>query len=237
MSISVSTTTGADTTTPTTEKKPKARFLQSQAASNTITGALQSITAALEDPVILKLMSARAYDEPEFHVGLDFQASAQSAFDTRQKSPATKAEAKKLRDEAFDLAWEEFSDFRTTVKPMRKLSDSDKATLGATGKMTRDLQKFVTNATAAYQAAQKSPYTELLAPRSYTITWLNNAIARLKTVTDYDNSYTGAKALAKSSTEARNAAVDALDDWMREFRANAKIALKTQPVLLAKLGL
>lgn len=224
-------------TTTTAEKKTRVYSTQNKKAAEIITSALQQIAPALEDAEILTLLTARGYNDAELRVGLELQASAQSAFDARQKTPGSRDEAKKLRDEVFAKSLDDFGDYRKTVQAMRKLTVVDKTTLGASGTLTKDLQKFVTTATAAYQAAQKPPYAEPLASRSYTITWLNNAIAALKTVTDYDNTYTGAKALAKDSTEARDVAVDALTDWICEFRTNAKLALKGKPVLLAKLSL
>jgi len=132
---------------------------------------------------------------------------------------------------------EEYSGYRQTVQAVTTFKASDRMGLGADGKMTRDTQKLVTNATAAYQAAQKEPYTELLSKRSYTVARLNNAIAALKTLTNYDNAYTGAKAVAKGTTSARDEAFDALSNWASEFRTNARLALEKEPVLLAKLGL
>jgi hypothetical protein len=229
---------GAEPTTiPTAEKKPRAYSVQSKKISDVITSSLQLITTALEEPEILVLVSERGYTDAELRVGLELQSAAQTTFDARQEEPGSKAEAKKLRDEAFDKAFEDYSDYRKTVQAVNGFTASDRATLGADGKLTRDLQKFVTNATAAYQAAQNPPYTEILANRSYTIAWLDNAIASLKTLADHDSTFTGAKAVAKGSTDARDAAVDALTDWVSEFRTNAKIALKDKPVLLGKLGL
>jgi len=227
----------APTTTPTAVKKPRVYSSQNQKTANGITGGLQLISQALEDDKILTAVSERGYDATELHVGLDLQSAAQAAFDFRQKIPGTKAETKMLRDECFDAALAEFSGFRQTARAVTTFTDADRATLGVDGKMTRDLQKFVTNATAAYQAAQKEPYAAVLSKRSYTVTRLNNNIAALKTLANYDNAYTGAKAMAKGSTAARDEAFDALNAWLSEFRTNARLALEKDPVLLAKLGL
>jgi len=227
----------APSTSPAAEKKPRVHSAQNQKIANAITSALQIISQALADREILAAVSQRGYDDKELQVGLELQAAAQSTFDTRQKSPASRAEAKQMRDEAFEAALDEYSGYRQTVQAVSAYKVSDRTTLGADGKMSRDLQKLVTNATAAYQAAQKAPYMDVLSKRSYTVTRLNNAIAALKTLATYDNAYTGAKANAKGSTSARDEAFDKLSDWLGEFRTNARLALDSQPVLLAKLGL
>jgi len=237
MTTDTSTVGTAPTTTPTAEKKPRVHSAQNQKMANTITGALQITSQALSIPEIVAALSERGYDAPGLQVGLELQSAAQSAFDSCQNSPTTKAEAKQMRDEAFEAALTEYSGYRQTVQAVTVFKASDRTTLGADGKMTRDLQKFVTNATAAYQAAQKEPYTTVLSKRSYTVTRLNNAIAALKTLATYDNAYTGAKAMAKGSTAARDEAFDALTAWLSEFRTNARLALEKDPVLLEKLGL
>jgi len=45
-----------------------------------------------------------------------------------------------------------------------------------------------------------------------------------------------ARGAAQASTHARDAALQALNDWMRDFRAIARIALAEQPQRLAQLG-
>lgn len=241
--MTTSTTTVVDAsppapTTPAAEKKPRVYSTQSQKKANAITRSLQLITTTIEDSAILGAVMLRGFDLLTMHVGLDLQASAQAAFDARQNIPATKAEAKKLRDDALEAAIEEFSGYRQTVQAAKTtFTESDRKTLGADGKMTRDVQKLVTNATAAYQTAQKAPYTELLSKRSYTVERLNKLIAALRTLVAYDNAFTGAKAIAKETTKARDEAFDALNDWISEFRTNARLALKDQPVLIEKLGL
>lgn len=218
-------------------KAPRVYSAQDQNKADLITGALQFITKVSADEEIRRFIRARGYDDAALSVGLELQSGGQSAYDTRQKAPGTKAEAKKLRDEAAALAEEFFSDYRQTAQKIPKFTAADRTTLGVDGKVPKDLQKFVTLATASYQAAQKSPYTELLSIRSYDVARLNNAIAGLKTLVNYDNAFTGARAIAKGDTSARDAAVDALNTWMSEFRVNVKLALKKHPVLLAKLGL
>ncbi|MBI4770278.1 MAG: hypothetical protein HY784_07690 [Chloroflexi bacterium] len=46
-----------------------------------------------------------------------------------------------------------------------------------------------------------------------------------------------AQAAASSALAQRNAAVQALDEWWREFRGVARVALKDRPDLLEQLGL
>jgi hypothetical protein len=45
-----------------------------------------------------------------------------------------------------------------------------------------------------------------------------------------------ARGAAQASTHARDAALQALNDWMRDFLAIARIALADQPQRLAQLG-
>ncbi|MFT3781002.1 MAG: hypothetical protein QM790_03235 [Nibricoccus sp.] len=230
---------GTDTSSdsdPTGENKPREYSAQDQKRAETITGGLEIISAALGDSEIVGLLSERGYDDAALREGLALQAAAQGAFTARQNAPGTKADAKKLRDAVYEAAQDFFSGYRQTVQKIGSFTAEDRKTLGADGKVTKDFQKFVTNATAAFQAAQKPPYTELLTKRSYSVARLNIAIAELATLAEYNAKFTGAKALAKGATSARNEAFDALNTWLSEFKTNARLALKNKPVLLGKLG-
>lgn len=218
------------------ESKPRSQSVQNRAVADAITAGGQLINKALSDPAIIALLAPRGYDEAELRVGLALQQAAQTAFNQRLAAIGAVHEAKKARDVAWKAAKEEYTDFRGTVQA--KYPDmATRRALGANGFVPADLQKLVTQATAAYQAARQDPYAGPLAKRSFTPERLEAAIAGLKTLTDLDNAYSAAEGEAGGMVDDRDNAVAKLQAWVREFRANAQFALKKHPNHLATLDL
>ncbi|HVU24557.1 MAG TPA: hypothetical protein VHE13_10565 [Opitutus sp.] len=209
--------------------------IQDQTVANAISEAAQIIDKALANADILALLAPRGYDATELQAGLALQAAAQAAFNARLASLGAAAEAKKARDAAWVAARAEFTDFRGTVQAKYPDAVTRKA-LGASGVIAGDLQKFVTSATAAYQAAQQPPHAEALAKRSFTAQRLNAAIAALQALLAADNAFKSAEGAAGADLRNRDAAVASLGAWMREFRKNAKLALKKNPAFVTTLG-
>jgi len=226
----------AATLAPDSHDTKRGHAAQNQKLANDISEAAQTIEKALGNAEIVTLLTPRGYDATELQAGLALQAAAQTAFNARQVSLGTIEQAKQARDTAAQKAHAEYADYRITVQAKYTDAATRKA-LGASGPMPADLQKFVTGATAAYEAAQEPPYAAALAKRSFTAARFTAAIADLNALLAADNAYKAAGGEAGADTGERDAAVAQLNAWMREFRKNAKLALKKSPAHLATLNL
>jgi hypothetical protein len=194
------------------------------------------IEKALTNPAIVALLAPRGYDEAELKAGLVLCQAAQKAFNLRQNSLGSVSEAKKARDAAWETARDEFVEYRSTVQAKYEDAPTRRA-LGAAGKVSRDLQKFVTQATAAYEAGQQPPFAGPLAKRSFTPARMAAALAGLETLTKLDNDFAAAGGESGGFVEDRDGAMAKMRTWLREFRANAILALKKNPGYRAGLGL
>lgn len=218
------------------DETPRTNSAQDEIITNKITETGQLINRALANPEIVGLLAKRGYDEAELRVGLGLQEAAMKGFVNRQSSRGPKGEAKQKRDDAWKAAKAEFTDYRGTVQDKYR-DAATRTALGANGSVSGDLQKFVTQATAAYTTALASPQAGFLAKRSFTAERLNAALAALGELTELDDKFAETKGAAQGGTGARNKAVAAMDAWLAEFRNNARRALAKQPAHLATLGL
>ena len=118
-----------------------------------VAAAEEMINTALTTPAILALLKPVGYPDRELEAGLELHGTAQTAFSGRQTSLGAKSDTKNARDGGEKSARAKFSDYRATVQANFK-SAADRKTLGASGKVPGSLGTFITQARAAYRAAQ-----------------------------------------------------------------------------------
>ena len=237
MSPDAQAAAGGESQPKAEDKKSRSpRSTQNQLAANEVTQAAELLKKVLSMPEVLALIAKRGYDEAELAVGQNLHARALEGFEKRHSSLGAAQEAKARRDAAEAAARAEFEDYRATVRARFEDTATRKA-LGADGKVPPDLQKFVTAATAAYQAALKSSHAAWLAKRSFTAERLNGGLAQLAGLIELQANFSTGKGKASGATDERDTSVSELNTWMREFRTNVSLALRNKPDLGQALGL
>lgn len=225
----------SDQPAPAPKPAPR-RAEQDQATANLITATRQMIESARDDAAIAATLAGRGYDADKFSEGLALQQAAQDAFTIRQTAMAAQKQAAATLDGAEATAREMYLDFRETVRAVMTAS-ADRTALGLTGKIPEDLQKFITTARASYTAAQSGPYAATLATYGFPAAAIAAAVAALDALSTADQAQTAAIAAAVQATANRDAAVKAVDQWSRQFKRIAAVALRAQPAQAKKLGL
>lgn len=76
-----------------------------------------------------------------------------------------------------------------------------------------------------------------LATVGVTTTMLNDALQQLHAIETLVATRQQRRSDAKAATSARDKAIIALESWMRDFRAVARIALHSRPQSLETLGM
>jgi len=227
----------APTPVPTPAPKTPTRHAeQDQEVANFITETRQMIESARDDAVIAPLLAARGYDAASLAKGLALQQTAQSTFTLRQTAMAAQKGASAAAEGALAAARSAYVDFRETARAT--FSDSNARTaLGLTGKIPEDLQKLITTARASYTAAQSAPYQATLATYGFPAATIASALAALDALSTADKAQNAAIAAAVKATSDRDAAVKALQQWAKQFKSIASVALRAQPIQAKKLGL
>ena len=196
-----------------------------------------AIETVLNDPKLQDLLTSCGYAQSAMLQGQTLHAQALAlvqqqrarigkqfaATDTRAK---TQVQARSIYGRHVGLARVAFRDDRDTVQTL-DLS-ARKHTLAG---WVRQAQQFYTNALADQMIIAG------LARYGVTVDQLLAAQALIEAVADGIVSQQSRKNLAQETKQARDTALQALDRWMLDFVAVARIALADQPQQLAQLGL
>jgi hypothetical protein len=229
--------TDETTPTPTPETKAKkSRQDQDQAQADQITAALQTLTTAQSDPEVSKLLASRGYDATKLAEGLAVQRAAQTAFSARQQAIGAQKQATAQLGSAQAAAQQVLTDFRETARSILK-DDAARAALSLGTKVPTDLQKFITMARASFEAAVQNPaYLAELAKYGFPQANLQSAVALMDALASAGSAQEQAKAGAVRATQERDAACKELKAWMTQFRVIAKVATRSRPDMLKKIG-
>ncbi|MGC1375227.1 MAG: hypothetical protein WA821_03335 [Anaerolineales bacterium] len=233
----------SDQATPTPEpapapapKPPVHRADQDQIIANLITEARLMIEKARDDAEIAATLAGRGYDAAALAQGLALQQAAHEAYAARQAAMSAQKKASTAAEQALAAAHSVYMDFRETARA--NFSDSDTRTaLGLTGKTPGDMEKFITTARISYEAAQAEPYQSTLATYGFPAAAIASALAALDALAEASKAQDDAISSAVKTTTARDAAVNALEHWIKKFKSIASIALRAQPTQAKKLGL
>jgi hypothetical protein len=218
--------------TPAPTPKPASRHAdQDQDVANLITEIKQMIGAAQGDAALGALLAARGYNAAKLDEGQRLQAAAQDAFNARQTAMAAQKQAASAQADAESAARQSYTDFRKIARTIFT-APADQSALGLTGEIPRDAQKFITTARASYTAAQSAPYAALAG-----YGFPAEALAALDAFSNAAQAQNAAAAQAVKATADRDAAVDALKQWNKQFKSVAAVALRGQPAQAKKLGL
>jgi len=229
--------TAAPTPAPASTSKLKVNAEQDQQMANDIGEALEVLTAvgAAGNEAIAELLVPKGYTPEKIAAGLRLQDVAQTTFNTRQEAIGNMEKSFKLHDINETTARQHYADYRVGI---RDVIPSDARTrLGLNNDIPDDLQKFVTTATASYTTAQTDASATILAENGYPAATLTAEIALLGRTTQSHVDFEKDKGDAKDATKNRDDAFDKLNTWMKQFRKQARIALRDEPVMLTKLKL
>lgn len=219
-----------------TPKPVKRKADQDQKIANQITADGQYLETVKTDPEISTLLAARGYVPAKLAEGFTLQQGAQAAFTHRQTMLAAQGHATAGLSGSIATAREMYLDFRETVRSVTAFTASDRKALNVNGTAPDDKQKLITAARTSYHAAQAEPYAATLATFGYPATVIDAALAALDVYSTADTDQNSAIGNATKATADRNAAVKALNVYMKQLRGIATIALRKRPELLQKLN-
>lgn len=196
-----------------------------------------ALSNARSDSELSEALALFGYDGTRLDAGMALYTAAAQA----QQQQALEYGEQYAASDALRAAWEDAqANYGRYVKVARIALKDDRgayATLGLNGTRKRTLAGWLTQARQFYANALTSE-TILTALGQFGITQekLTAGQAQVDEVEALSAAQKKETGEAQQATQIRDAALEALDNWMDDFLAIARIALEENPQLLEKIG-
>jgi len=197
-----------------------------------------ALTNVQTDPMLREALGAYGYNEAVLQEGqalLDRAQTAQQAMlaEYGRQYDATDA-VRSAYEEANAVYMRHVKIARVALKNRRGAA----AALQLLGDRKASIRGWLEQATTFYDNALANDDVQAaLARFNITPEVLADAQADVQAVADANSAQEQEKGDAQDATQARDAAVDAFDDWMADFRVIARVALEERPQQLEKLSI
>ncbi len=197
-----------------------------------------AVSNALSDPQIGKYLSEYGYKTPKLSEGKTRYEAADVSVKLQVAALGEKKEASARQDAAEKRARTAYQDLSQVAKAVFKRDPESLAALGLDHSMPKPLPLFLTMAAALFDNAS---HTEAIANRlaefGYPLQKLSEERGKVAELSAAVAAHESASGASQQATFEQNRALDALEFWMSAFVKVAKVALRTQPQLLEKLGI
>lgn len=219
-----------------TSKKRATPADQDQRIANDITEAETFLGVIAADSELITLLSTRGIDSAELATANTLLQSAKDTFTQRQSKLGAETSAFTSVTQQEAPINKDFADFRVLCRKRLTEKGAQQA-LGLTGRVPTDRQKRITLIRTAYTEAKKAEHRVQLDKLGYTVAELDRLLSTVQSFEATIETARRATGAAQQATEARNAAIKALREWLSTARLTAKRVLATRPDLLTPLGL
>ena len=209
-----------------------------QSIEDRLSAAQVALDNALGDAELQEALAVYGYDADKLQEGRQLYETARSLHDQQRAEYGDQYAA----TDALQSAWEEAKTvYIRHVKVARVAFKRSRGTweeLGLSGKRKRTISGWLTQARQFYTNALADPDI-LTALGEFGITQekLEAGRALVDDVEAANAAQEKEKGEAQAATVARDEALDALDEWMSDFVAIARVALEDRPQQLEKLGI
>lgn len=202
---------------------------------------LESATIALQNvesnPIIKPLMEALGYNTAKIDQGKALLNTAKTEFDTHQSLEDVRANAYKVFEDERKKIEVNYAKDRKKAKVIFRDNTLALKELGLTGTIPGSYIKWLEKTKLFYQTLHtQSDLLNQLAVVKITAQEVTDAIAASNQLESKRAKYIQAKGNAQNATKTKGKAFKALDKWMSDFYAIARIALEEEPQLLESLG-
>ncbi|MEL7069858.1 MAG: hypothetical protein AAGN15_14555 [Cyanobacteria bacterium J06581_3] len=196
-----------------------------------------AIDNSLNNPQILAAVKDFGYDTKRLNQG----KALYNALAAAQLEKSSESGEQISASEAVQAQWETSKkSYMRLVKVARvalKKEGGAISQLALSGKRKESLSGWLSQANQFYQNALSSPAI-LKALKEFGITdkKLTAGLQEVKAVEAANLAQEKEKGEAQAATQKRDAALDAMQDWLSDYLAIAKVALEEEPQLLEGLG-
>ncbi len=205
---------------------------------NFFTGAALVLKNAGEHPDIAAALDTMGYDAAVIQAGQDLLNTARSLHDAQIKEYGEQHAATQAFVDASKQADKTYAAHRRLAKIAFKRDAQRQTDLLLNDRKAKAFNLWYEQARHFYTAllADTTAQTQL-ARYKITLETLQAAQSQVEQVFALNSTQEQEKGEAQAATQQRNTAIEALDEWLSEFKVVARIALEDSPQLLQALNL
>ncbi len=202
---------------------------------------LERVTTTLTNALLPEaglLLANRGYPATEIQARLADAEGLRTLDEQQQKEYGEQYEASQAYRLEREALHDEYMDHVKLARVVFKKATAAKTALGLRGDRAASQGGYVSQGLQFYKGALENPdYSSALQGKGIMGTNLTEgkeAFEYLQKLTAAQQKETGE---AQTATKARDAALDALQEWMSDFYETAKVALRKHPQLMEQLGI
>lgn len=195
-----------------------------------------ALNNTLAVPEIQQLVGAFGYTPDRIQEGLGLLNQANTVMNVQVVAAGSQREATAQLKKTEKAAYGAYQDLAKVCRAVFKNDKSKLDALGLTGQMPKSIAGFLTAANILFKNASDPLVAAELVRYGYDS---NKLQAELAHITDYDRAnqvQEQSKGTAQQATRDQDAALLALDEWLKQYLKIARVALRGKKELLEKLG-
>jgi len=188
-------------------------------------------------PKLMALLIAYSYDVARLAEGRALWHAARQALSERQMLYGRQQELSRQLDRARRVAYDEYKTLAQLVRAVLRDQPGLRTQLGLRGKTPRDVAGLLRASDTFFANAADPAVAPILAALSYTTERIAEIKSTFQTLREANEAREIARGATQQATQELHAALRALDRWMSQFRAVARVALRDKPQYLEQLGI
>jgi hypothetical protein len=216
----------ATTAAPATPRAPRAA--QAKQIADYIAATRTRLETVRADVLIASLLAARGFDHVALGTGLALVETAQDRFNARQSAMAANDAAVKALGKTRTRARAAFRNFRDLAAAAYAPGDASRVALNVNGRVPDDDDRFLTLARSAIAASANPPYADALAHFGFDAAARTAVETTLAAFEQARQAQATAADQAVNATRERDAATQAVRDWMRPFERVAAVIARSE---------
>jgi transglutaminase/protease-like cytokinesis protein 3 len=203
-----------------------------QSIAQQLTAGQLIISNSLEDGEIQEYVAEFGYNSEKLSEGTALYAAAQAAVNQQTAKAGAQQTATQALTQAESAARDAYQALAKVARAV--FSKAQLTTLGLSGVVPKDIAGFLSVAYTLFNNAASLPE---LANYGYNTEKIQGELQKIQNLDAVNQNQEMAKGAAQQATREQDAALQALNDWVGQYRKIAKVALREKKQLLEKLGI
>lgn len=197
-------------------------------------GAQVAIDNSLADPLILGAVAEFGYTEEKLTAARTLHDEAVKAVHEQKLTSGTQQTATASLKKAEEEASNAYQDLAKVARAIYVGTPDKLVPLGLDQRMPRTTALFIA---AAYKLFQNATLQTELADYGYDAARLEAETAKIAAYEQANLAQEAAKGAAQQATAIKNERLDAISNWLAQYRKIVRVALRENPQALEKLGI